>query len=235
MNASAQKGSALDLFDWTDPLLHILFPQPIEPWELIAQLQPKMELWTLPPQNLLELQQRYPSVWFDPLGRYWIDDSTTIEPGAYLSGFICAAPNASIGHCARLRGPVYLGPQARIGHGAEVKNSLLLEGSSAAHLNFVGDSVLGERSNLGAGAVCANLRFDHRPVTIQLQEGRLLTARRKCGAFVGADAQIGCSATLGPGTLVGRRSWICPNISVRGWIPADSKIVHQQGASNGAI
>jgi NDP-sugar pyrophosphorylase family protein len=216
MNESPPHESLLELFDWTDPLLKSLFPGFESPWRLVEGLSRALETQAAEPDPLHRLQERYPSAWFDPSGSYWIDPSVAIEPGAYLSGTILARPGASIGHASRLRGPVYLGPGSRVGHGSEIKNSLLLQGSVAAHLNFVGDSVVGEGANLGAGAVCANLRFDGRPIAVHAESGRVSTALRKCGAFIGAGARVGCSATLAPGAVVGRGAWISPNLLVRG-------------------
>jgi NDP-sugar pyrophosphorylase family protein len=214
------------LFEWTDPDLLRLFGSPENPWQLIESLGDMLDRIQEPPTPLAVLKERHPSVWFDPKGRYWIDPTASLEPGAYLSGSIVARPHCVVGHCARLRGPVYLGPNARVGHGSEIKNSLLLPGATAAHLNFVGDSILGEGANLGAGAICANLRFDGRPIEAMLPCGTVPTGRRKCGALVGFGVQIGCSCTLAPGTAVGPNSWVLPNLFVRGWVAPNSRLIH---------
>lgn len=233
MNGHASPEHPIRLFDWRDPFLHELFGSEPLPWEALDRLESCLSTLSIPPHPLELLQQRYPQAWFDPSGHYWIDPTARIEPGAFLSGHVVMAAHSVAGHCSRLRGPIYLGCHARVGHSSEVKHSILLEGSAAAHLNFVGDSILGERVNLGAGAVCANLRFDQRSIVVKAGDRRIQTSKRKCGAFVGAGAQIGCSVTLSPGTVVGREAWIGPNLNIRGWIPDGARVLPKEGAGFG--
>ena len=234
MNGYAPSEHPIRLFDWSDPFLHELFGSEPILWEALDRLESALFALSVPPNTLQILQQRYPQAWFDPTGHYWIDSTARIEPGAFLSGHVVMAAHSVAGHCSRLRGPAYMGPQSRLGHASELKHSILLEGAVAAHLNFVGDSILGERVNLGAGAICANLRFDQRPIVVKYGDRRIQTEKRKCGAFVGAGAQIGCSTTLSPGTVIGREAWIGPNLNVRGWIPEGARVLTSPaGASFG--
>jgi NDP-sugar pyrophosphorylase family protein len=233
MNGSTSRELPTRLFDWADPFLQELFGSPPTPWEALDQLEDRLHALEIPCDSLESLQQRYPQTWFDPEGQYRVHSTARIEPGAFLSGAVVLRPGAFAGHACRIRGPVYLGPNSHVGHASEIKHSLLLEGAVAAHLNFVGDSILGERSNLGAGAVCANLRFDQRPIVVKVGDLRIQTSKRKCGAFVGVGAQIGCSATLSPGTVIGPRAWIGPNLSIRGWVPEGARILSSEGAGFG--
>lgn len=121
-----------------------------------------------------------------------------IEPGVYVVGPALIDEGAAVRHGATIRGPAIVGKLAMLGTNSELVRSLLLPGAKAAHLNYVGDSIIGSNANLGAGAVIANLRHDRRSVRVQGQE----TGRAKFGALVGDDAFVTCNAKLNPGTLV---------------------------------
>ena len=110
-----------------------------------------------------------------------------------------------------------------------MKRAILFDGSHAAHLNYVGDSILGAKVNLGAGVICSNFRHDGRQIEIPRPGGRLATGRRKLGAIVGDGAAVGCNAVLNPGTIVGARSQIYTGVQLRsGVYPADSLIKLRQ-------
>ena len=121
-----------------------------------------------------------------------------IEPHVYIAGPALIDEGAAVRHGATIRGPAIVGKLAVLGTNSELVRSILLPGAKAAHLNYVGDSIVGANANLGAGAVIANLRHDHRSVRVQGQE----TGRTKFGALVGDGAFITCNAKLNPGTLV---------------------------------
>ena len=123
-----------------------------------------------------------------------------------------------------LREFVILGDQCVVGHTTEIKNSVLMNGSIAAHFCYVGDSILGSRVNLGAGVKCANLRLDRREVFVDFQGEKINTGLKKLGAILGEDVQIGCNCVLNPGTLVGKKSVIHPLLNVGGFIPSASQV-----------
>jgi UDP-N-acetylglucosamine diphosphorylase / glucose-1-phosphate thymidylyltransferase / UDP-N-acetylgalactosamine diphosphorylase / glucosamine-1-phosphate N-acetyltransferase / galactosamine-1-phosphate N-acetyltransferase len=148
-----------------------------------------------------------------------IGKGTIVEPGAYIQGPCIIGENCQIRHGAYIRGNVITGNQCIIGHATEVKNSIFLEGAQAGHFAYVGDSILGNHVNLGAGTKCANLRFDNHPVHIIWQGVRINSGRRKLGAIFGDLVQTGCNSVTNPGTLMGRESRLAPCAAAHGVVP----------------
>lgn len=145
---------------------------------------------------------------------------TVVEPGAYIKGPCFIGQNCSIRHGAYIRGNVVTGDRCLIGHGTEIKNSILLNEAHAAHFAYVGDSILGNKVNLGAGTVCANLRLDGKPVIVHIENERINTGLRKFGAIIGDNTQIGCNTVSNPGTIIGRNVRCFPCLSIGGIIPS---------------
>jgi NDP-sugar pyrophosphorylase family protein len=129
-----------------------------------------------------------------------------------------------IRHGAYLRGGVICGDGCQIGHSAEIKHAILLDGACATHFVYVGDSILGNGVNLGAGVKCANLRLDRREVSVDVDGQRVKTGLKKLGCIVGDRVQIGCNSVLNPGTLVGRECLAYPLSQLSGWVPTRSQI-----------
>jgi UDP-N-acetylglucosamine diphosphorylase / glucose-1-phosphate thymidylyltransferase / UDP-N-acetylgalactosamine diphosphorylase / glucosamine-1-phosphate N-acetyltransferase / galactosamine-1-phosphate N-acetyltransferase len=148
-----------------------------------------------------------------------IGAGSVIEPGAYIKGPCVIGKECTIRHGAYIRGNLVAGDRCVIGHDTEIKNSILFDGAHAAHFAYVGDSILGNRVNLGAGVKCANFKFDGSQVIVKGDGKVVPTGRRKLGAIIGDDAQIGCNAVLNPGTLVGKRARCYPTVNVGGIIP----------------
>jgi NDP-sugar pyrophosphorylase family protein len=121
---------------------------------------------------------------------------------------------------AFIRGNVIAGRGCVLGNSSEFKNCLLMDGVQAAHFNYVGDSVLGNRSHLGAGAICSNLRLDQREVFVHLASGPVGTGLKKFGAVLGDDAEVGCNAVLNPGALLGKKSLVMPAVAFGGVLAA---------------
>lgn len=134
-----------------------------------------------------------------------IGKGTVIEPGAYIKGPCIIGNNCTIRHGAYIRGNVITGNKCIIGHDTEIKNSILLNGAQAAHFAYLGDSILGNRVNLGAGTKCANLKLNHENIFIIIEGVKFDTGRHKLGAIIGDDTQIGCNAVSNPGTLIGKK------------------------------
>jgi NDP-sugar pyrophosphorylase family protein len=149
---------------------------------------------------------------------------TVIEPGAYIEGPCVIGKNCMIRHGAYIRGDVVTGDSCVIGHDTEIKHSILLNSTSAAHFNYVGNSVLGNGVNLGAGVKCANLRLDHQPIHILINHEKINTGLHKLGAIVGDGAQVGCNCVINPGTILGRHSFCFPCLNVYGFVPENSKV-----------
>lgn len=163
-----------------------------------------------------------------PLNAFLIDahlisigEGTVIEPGAYIKGPCIIGKNCSIRHGAYIRGGVVAGDSCVIGHDTEMKNAILLNHTQAAHFAYVGDSILGNHVNLGAGTKCANLKLDHRNIEISHEGQRIDTGLRKFGAIIGDHASLGCNSVTNPGTLIGQNVLCYPCINFGGFIASD--------------
>ena len=162
----------------------------------------------------------------------FVGEGTTIAPGACITGPAIIGKNCRIGCGVHLRENVVLGDDVMVGTACELKNSIVLDGAEIAHLNYVGDSLLGHKAHLGAGAVLSNFRFDHSPVTVFIGGGeKIATGLEKFGAVVGDHAQVGCNSVVSPGSFIGRNAWIYPCTSWRGVLPEGHIARSQEAAS----
>jgi len=141
---------------------------------------------------------------------------TIIEETAVIQGPVVIGKNCYIGPAAFLRGPVLLGDNVHVGHSSEIKHAVVLNNSAIAHLNYVGDSVIGSSVNIGGGAMFANLRFDNKTVTIRTEEGKISTSLQKFSAIVGDNSHIGVNCVINPGTVLGKNTIVYPMTSVLG-------------------
>lgn len=157
-----------------------------------------------------------------------IGKGTIVESGAYIQGPCIIGENCQIRHGAYIRGNVITGDSCVIG--SELKNAILLNHANAPHFNYVGDSILGNRVNLGAGVKCANLRLDHKEISLHLEGKKMMTGLRKFGAILGDDTQIGCNAVILPGTITGKKVFCHPCISFGGVIAENSIICQSKRA-----
>lgn len=148
-----------------------------------------------------------------------IGKGTIIEPGAYIKGPCIIGENCQIRHGAYIRGDVLIGKGCVIGHDTEVKHSLFLDNASAAHFAYLGDCIVGNRVNLGAGTKCANLRLDHGFIHVFCGGKKINTGLKKLGAVIGDTVQLGCNSVTNPGTLISKGSCCYPCTNVGGWIP----------------
>lgn len=154
-----------------------------------------------------------------------IGKGTIIESGAFIRGPCIIGENCTIRHGAYIRGNLITGDKCVIGHDTEIKNCILLNGAQAAHFAYLGDSILGNRVNLGAGTKCANLKLDHSNIYIVIDGVKTDTGRHKLGAIIGDDAQLGCNSVSNPGTLIGKKVFCHPCVNFGGYIPP-GKTVH---------
>ena len=152
----------------------------------------------------------------------WIAKSATIAHSALIKGPCIVDEDSEVRHCAFIRGNALIGKGAVVGNSTELKNVILFDGVQVPHYNYVGDSILGYKAHLGAGAITSNVKGDKSLVVIKNGEQKIPTARKKVGAMLGDFVEIGCGCVLNPGTVVGSRTQIYPLTSVRGVIPADS-------------
>lgn len=148
-----------------------------------------------------------------------IGKGSTIEPGAFIKGPCIIGKNCSIRHGAYIRGNVITGNDCVLGHDSEFKNVVLLNNAHAAHFAYVGDSILGNRVNLGAGTVCANLKLNKGLVAVNVNGDHIKTGLRKFGAIIGDDSQVGCNTVTNPGTLLGKGVSCYPCTNFGGFVP----------------
>ena len=153
-----------------------------------------------------------------------IDDSAMIEPFVHIIGPAYIGPKATIRQGAYIREYSWICANSLVGHASETKHSILLPDSKAPHFNYVGDSVLGPRVNLGAGVKLSNLRNDGGEVHTRIDGERIPTGLRKFGAIIGEDSQLGCNTVTNPGVVLGPRCMVNPNTTVTGVHGPDSKI-----------
>lgn len=153
-----------------------------------------------------------------------IGEGTIVEPGSYIKGPCIIGKKCQIRHGAYIRGNFIAGNECVIGHDTEVKNSILLDSAQAAHFAYLGDTIVGNRVNLGAGTKCANLRLDHKNVAIRYEDRLIETNLKKFGAIIGDDCQLGCNSVTNPGTLLGK--WVIgyPCLNISGFVPSGQLI-----------
>ena len=196
------------LFDLHDCPHKALFDVKVV-WEVLDQLHGYLLKWGSKMEGELEdgVVLRNPHT-------ISIGKGTRVESGAYICGPCVIGKNCEIRHGAYLRGDVLACDECVIGHSTEVKNSIFLRGACAGHFAYVGDSILGNHVNLGAGTKCANLRLDRANIKI----GKEDSGRHKLGAILGDSVQTGCNAVTNPGTIMAKGSWCLPCAVVKGYV-----------------
>ncbi len=159
----------------------------------------------------------------NPSPGVYISREAKVAPTASISGPCIIEAGAEIRHCAFIRGLAIVGRGAVVGNSTELKNVLLFDGVQVPHFNYVGDSILGYKAHMGAGAIASNVRSDKKNVTVKTLEGeKIETGLRKFGAILGDNVEVGCGSVLNPGTVVGRGARVYPLSSVRGTVPPRS-------------
>ena len=149
----------------------------------------------------------------------WVHETATVFPSAYLGAPCIIGPGAEIRHCAFIRGSALVGENCVVGNSVELKNVILFDHVQVPHFNYVGDSILGYRSHMGAGSVTSNVKSDQTLVVVKNGGEKMETGLKKFGAMLGDFVEVGCNSVLNPGTVVGRHSNIYPTSCVRGTVP----------------
>jgi len=152
----------------------------------------------------------------------WVHKVAKIAPTAYICAPCIIGAGTEVRHCAFIRGSALIGKNCVVGNSTELKNVILFDGAAVPHFNYVGDSILGHKAHMGAGAITSNVKSDKGNVTVRYGDKRLETGLKKLGAMIGDYSEIGSSSVLNPGTVIGRNVTVYPLTSVRGVIPADS-------------
>ena len=152
----------------------------------------------------------------------WVHKTASIAPTAYLGAPCIIGAGTEVRHCAFIRGSALIGENCVVGNSVELKNAILFDNVQVPHYNYVGDSILGYKSHMGAGSVTSNVKSDRSPVTVKDGDARMETGLKKLGAMLGDFAEVGCNSVLNPGTVVGKHSNIYPTSCVRGVVSENS-------------
>ena len=205
-----------DLFDLSQSEHAALFDGCVHAWDALRKIQDYLKAHLKP-----ELRNRCDGRAF--IGEdVFIGEGTVVEDGAMIKGPAMIGRNCEIRHNAYLRGDVIIGDGCVIGNSCELKNSVLFNHCQVPHFNYVGDSILGHKAHLGAGAVLSNVKAIRGNVTVEIDGQPFDTGLRKFGALLGDGADIGCNAVLNPGSIIGRGAVIYPCTNWRGILPANS-------------
>lgn len=189
------------------------------PWEVL----PKISAF------IMELGETLSEEEYEKCGdNIWIAKSAKVAPTASVTGPAIIGKNAEIRHCAFIRGNAIVGEGAVVGNSTELKNVILFNKVQVPHYNYVGDSVLGYKTHMGAGSITSNVKSDKKPVVVKTPEGVIETGFKKFGAMLGDEVEVGCGSVLNPGSVIGRHTNIYPLSMVRGFVPANS-IYKKQG------
>jgi UDP-N-acetylglucosamine diphosphorylase / glucose-1-phosphate thymidylyltransferase / UDP-N-acetylgalactosamine diphosphorylase / glucosamine-1-phosphate N-acetyltransferase / galactosamine-1-phosphate N-acetyltransferase len=203
-----------------------IFDHDLPPWEWIPLI--KKALSTFDFSKAQEHPHKPPHLFIGP--NVFIDPTAILPPYGCIEGPAYIGPRTEIRAGVYIRGNVIVGEGCVLGNSCEYKNSLLMDRVQTAHFHYVGDSILGTGTHLGAGVILSNVRLDKQPVLVQLPNGeRLNSGLVTFGSIIGEYAEIGCNAVLLPGTLIGKRAKIYPCISIGGYIPQDAnaKLEHK--------
>lgn len=183
------------------------------PWEVLSGIA----------DFISEIGKTLPADRFDRVSEnVWIAKSASVAPTAFIGGPCIIGEDTEVRHCAFIRGSALVGNGCVVGNSTELKNCILFDGVQVPHYNYVGDSILGYKSHMGAGAVTSNVKSDKTPVTVRCMEEKIETGRKKFGAMLGDFVEVGCNSVLCPGTVIGPGTNIYPLSRVRGFVPGQS-------------
>ena len=217
-----------DLYDLDHTLAKDYLSKFKYPWEALSGIKDFiLELGkTLDPN---EYEQRDEGV--------WVHKTAKVFPTAYLGAPCIIGPNTEVRHCSFIRGSALVGADCVVGNSVELKNVILFDHVQTPHYNYVGDSILGYFSHMGAGSITSNVKSDKQNVIVRNGTEKIETGIKKFGAMLGDHVEVGCNAVCNPGTVIGRNSNVYPTSCVRGVVPADSiwkdngEIIHKEDRS----
>ena len=200
-----------NLYDLKETIAADLFTEAEYPWEVLPRIH----------DFILELGKRLPEEIYEKRGEdIWVAKNAKGAPTACLNGPLIIDEEAEVRHCAFVRGNAIVGKGAVVGNSTELKNVVLFNKVQVPHYNYVGDSVLGFKSHMGAGSITSNVKSDKTLVVVKNGEEKIETGLKKMGAMLGDHVEVGCNSVLNPGTVIGRNSNVYPTSCVRGVIPA---------------
>ena len=202
-----------NMLDLNETIAAELFEGKTYPWEVLPEIG----------DFIIKLGKTLDSSEYEEKGEnVWIARSATVAPTASITGPAIIGRDAEVRHCAFIRGKAIVGEGAVVGNSTELKNAVLFNKVQVPHYNYVGDSILGYKSHMGAGSITSNVKSDKKLVEVHLDDTKIETHMKKIGAILGDYVEVGCGSILNPGTIVGRHSNIYPLSSVRGYVAGHS-------------
>jgi len=201
-----------DLFDLTHTLAADLLERTEYPWEALGGIK----------QFIIEIAQTLPADEYEEVSEHvWIARDAKIYPNNYIAGPCIIGHETEVRPGAFVRGSALVGSHCVVGNSTELKNVILFDNVQVPHYNYVGDSILGYRSHMGAGSITSNVKSDKKLIVVRCGEERIETGLKKMGAMLGDGVEVGCNSVLNPGTVIGRNSNVYPTSCVRGTVPAN--------------
>ena len=201
-----------ELFDLSHTRAADYLRQYTYPWDALEGIK----------ELIVSLGSQLETTEFDEVApQVWVHKTAKVAPTAFLGAPCIIGANTEVRHCAFIRGSALVGDGCVVGNSVEIKNAILFDGVQVPHYNYVGNSILGYKSHMGAGSITSNVRSDKLPVVIHSQP-EIATNRKKVGAMLGDFVEVGCNSVLNPGTIIGRNSNVYPTSCVRGVVPENS-------------
>ena len=202
-----------NLYTLEETIAADLFEGAVYPWELLPKIS----------GFILELGEKLPVDRFTRVKEnVWVANTAKVAPTACINGPAISDEDAEIRHCAFIRGNAIVGKGAVVGNSTELKNVILFNKVQVPHYNYVGDSILGFKSHMGAGSITSNVKSDKTLVVVRDGKEQIETGMKKFGAMLGDNVEVGCNSVLNPGTVIGRNTNVYPASMVRGCIPEGS-------------
>ena len=203
----------VNLYNLDETIAKDLLTQYLYPWEVLPHIS----------DYILKLGNKLPKEEYDKIGEnVWIHKTAKVFESAYIHGPAIICKDAEIRHCAFIRGNAIVGEGAVVGNSTELKNVILFNKVQVPHYNYVGDSILGYKSHMGAGSITSNVKSDKKLVIVKDGKEKIETGLKKFGAMIGDQVEVGCGSILNPGSVIGKNTNIYPLSSVRGVVPKNS-------------
>lgn len=202
-----------NLYDLTHTAAAPLLEKLDYPWQALPRIK----------EFIIQLGESLSPDEYDRRGEnVWVAKSAKVFETAYIAGPAIIGPETEVRHCAFIRGNALVGAGCVVGNSTELKNVILFDKVQVPHYNYVGDSILGYFSHMGAGSITSNVKSDKTLVTVHAADESIETGLKKFGAMLGDHVEVGCNSVLNPGTVIGRNSNVYPLSMVRGFVPANS-------------
>ncbi len=202
-----------NLYSLDQSIARKLLESAVYPWEVLPKIK----------EFIIELGNQLNKDEYEQKGEnIWIAKTAKVAPTAYINGPAIIGKDAEIRHCAFIRGNAIIGEGAVVGNSTELKNVILFNKVQVPHYNYVGDSILGYKSHMGAGSITSNVKSDKKLVIVKNGDAKIETGLKKFGAMIGDNVEVGCGSILNPGSVIGKNTNIYPLSSVRGVIKENS-------------